>query len=776
MKISESREQLSSNREILPTGVRTVIQHILMFLGGLLLSSLQISDSFSPFGVAYLAAVPTKYIFSAGAGAAAGYLLTLDSVSALRYVAALLSAGILSRLTCEFERIRNFRLLPSCIASLVAFLTGMAVLFSKAFLLRNFLLYLGEAVAAFMLAYFFSCAFCSIRELLHADKLTVRALPGICITAFFLLLSVSDIALFRISAARIAALYLILLFAWLYRETGGAVAGISAAIAFMCDPAVGFSAFAYAAAGLLTGMFAHSKRIFAALVLAGTFTVVFLFSGGDTTTVYLPAEAFFAAVFFAVTPKLLLEKLSHTAAETVRTDTCNPSRTAFLTQLDSATAAVEEMSKSVKTVSAHLKHTVREAENTWILRVKEEVCADCGRKTICWDRHARDTLYALEQTAVGLHGNTVLREAGLPPALQTRCIRQTSLVESLNRNAVRMTERAAAQLKIDEIREISAEQFTALADILREFTVEAGHIECFDETASARIYDAMENTFRTQPSDVLCTYNTEGKIRVTLTLPKTAVCEREPLRQCLANALGRKLELPEIQESEGLLHIAFCEQTAFSIEAAAASITAANERLCGDSYESFYDGHGNYTAILSDGMGQGARAALDSTMAVTMTAKLLKAGIGCHSALKMVNTALMLKSGEESLATLDILQINLYTGKATFYKAGAAKSLIRRQNKCMEIKKASLPAGILREVRFACAEGQLLAEDLVILASDGVFDRAETPFKRVLGSVQNEPCSAVVKKLADTAKKKNCGTHTDDITVIALRIERNTKE
>lgn len=775
LKTTESQVQMP-NRKLLPAGVRAIIQHILAFLGGLLLASLQVSNSFSPFGVAYLAAVPIRYIFSAGAGAAAGYLLTLDSVSALRYTAALLSAGILSRLVREFERLRNFRLLPSCIACMVIFLTGMAVLFSKAFQIREFFAYLGEAAAAFMLAYFFSCAVCSAREFLRTDKLSVRALPSVCATAFLFLLSVSDIALFRISAARIVALYLILLFSWLYRETGGAVAGISAAIAFMCDPAVGFSAFAYAAAGMLSGMFAHSKRIFAALVLVGTFTVTFLFSGGDTAAIYLPIESVFAAILFVITPKMLLSKLSRAAAQTVDTDVYNTPRAVFLAQLDSATAAVEEMSESVKAISSRLKCTASAKEQVCILRVKEEVCADCGRKSICWDKHARDTLRALEQTAVGMHGNAALRESGLPPTLQTRCIRQTSLVESLNRNAVRMAERTAAQMKIDEIRQISAEQFSALADILREFTIEAGRTECFDETASQQICAALENELHIKPTSVLCAYNAEGKIRVELSLSKTDAPAREPLRQCLEYALRRKLELPDIRENETDFHLAFCEQTVFRVETAAASITAANEQLCGDSYESFYDGRGNYTAILSDGMGQGMRAALDSTMAVTMTAKLLKAGIGCHSALKMVNTALMLKAGDESLATLDILQINLYTGKATFYKAGAAKSLIRRQNKYMEIKKASLPAGILREVRFACVEGQLLADDLIILASDGVFDHAEVPFKRALNSVHGEPCSTVVKKLAEAAKKKNNGIHGDDITVLALRIGQNIKE
>lgn len=766
----------NARQGLLPAPVRAVIQHIFAFLCGLLFSSLELSGSFSPFGIAYLAAVPVKYIFSAGTGAAAGYLLTQDSVSALRYVAALLSAGVLSRLVCEFERLRNFRLLPSCIACLITFLTGMAVLISQSFQLEGFLLYLGEAAAAFMLAYFFSCAICSVRELIRTDKLPVRALPGVCITAFLLLLSVADIALFRISGARIAALYLILLFAWLYRETGGAVAGVSAAIAFMCDPAVGFSAFAYAAAGLLSGMFAHSKRVFAALVLVGTFTVTFLFSGGDTAAVYLPIEAFLAALLFVFTPKALLVRLERAAAQTVTVDAGNPPRAAFLAQLDSATAAVEEMSESVKAVSAHMKCAASDTENAWILRTKEEVCADCGRRTICWERNARDTLCAFGQTAVGMQGGAVLREGGLPPTLQTRCIRQTSLVESLNRNAIRMTERAAAQLKIDEIRAVSAEQFSALADILREFTVEAGRVECFDETAAERIRAALRNESVAEPSSVLCAYNATGKLRVELEFEKTSAPNRAVLQPCLEQALTRRFEPPEIREDGGVLHVSFCEQTIFRVETAAVSITAAQERLCGDSYESFYDGRGNYVAILSDGMGQGTRAALDSTMAVTLTAKLLKAGIGYQSALKMVNTALMLKSGDESLATLDILQIDLYTGTATFYKAGAAKSLIRRQNKCIEIKKSSLPAGILREVRFASAQGQLQTGDLVILASDGVFDCAEAPFKRALGTIHSEPCSIAAKRLAEAARKKNSGTHGDDITVLALRIERNVDE
>ena len=110
------------------------------------------------FGVAFCAAAENKYILSAGLGAAAGYILTQDSISSLRLIAASVCAGVLARVMREFEKVRNGRLLPSCIAFLSCFLSGMAVLFANGLTGETFLLYLGEGVTAFAAAYFFSTA------------------------------------------------------------------------------------------------------------------------------------------------------------------------------------------------------------------------------------------------------------------------------------------------------------------------------------------------------------------------------------------------------------------------------------------------------------------------------------------------------------------------------------------------------------------------------------------------------------------------------------------
>ncbi len=62
-------------------------------------------------------------------------------------------------------------------------------------------------------------------------------------------------------------------------------------------------------------------------------------------------------------------------------------------------------------------------------------------------------------------------------------------------------------------------------------------------------------------------------------------------------------------------------------------------------------------------MGTGGRAAVDGAMATGVMEMLLKAGIGFDCALRIVNSALIAKSGDESLATVDVAMFDLFSGK-----------------------------------------------------------------------------------------------------------------
>ncbi|MCL2069153.1 MAG: SpoIIE family protein phosphatase, partial [Oscillospiraceae bacterium] len=175
--------------------------------------------------------------------------------------------------------------------------------------------------------------------------------------------------------------------------------------------------------------------------------------------------------------------------------------------------------------------------------------------------------------------------------------------------------------------------------------------------------------------------------------------------------------------------------------------------------------------ILSDGMGSGGKAAVDSTMATGLIAKLLSVGISHEAALKMVNSALLIKSGEESLATIDVCTIDLFTGKAGFYKAGAAPTYILRAGKAGLVESSSLPAGILHGVAFEKSSLTLGAGDLIMMVSDGVTATGSDWILSEMKSIGAQDVQNLCESIANTAAIRRQDKHSDDITVLAARLD-----
>lgn len=130
-----------------------------------------------------------------------------------------------------------------------------------------------------------------------------------------------------------------------------------------------------------------------------------------------------------------------------------------------------------------------------------------------------------------------------------------------------------------------------------------------------------------------------------------------------------------------------------SAEVGAFQLCRGKNRVCGDCYDSFTDPTGALYIVLSDGMGTGSRARIDSALACSMASRLIKGGISLPAALEMVNTSLMVKSSDESFATLDICRLDLNSGECVIYKAGAAASYIRSADRLLRASVSSAPAG-----------------------------------------------------------------------------------
>ena len=153
--------------------------------------------------------------------------------------------------------------------------------------------------------------------------------------------------------------------------------------------------------------------------------------------------------------------------------------------------------------------------------------------------------------------------------------------------------------------------------------------------------------------------------------------------------------------------------------------------------------------------------------------KLCKAGLSYDCALAVTNSSLMIKSEEESLATLDMLDFNLFTGKARLMKAGACTTYIKKNSKLIKKDLPSLPLGILNESKLMKDDVTLTADDMIVMVSDGVMIGSVEWLEKLILTFREGSAEQLASCIVEEAGKRRQNDHDDDITAIALRVIEN---
>ena len=753
---------------------KQAIKQLFCFLLGLLCGSINELDTFSPFAVGYVTAVSGKYTVSAGLGAAAGYILTQDNLSALRYIAAVICSVILIKLTDELEKIKKFRLLPSCIAFMSLFLTSMAVLFASDVSVRSFLIFLCEAALGFALSFVFSTAFDAVGAYQKQGGFTARDIIFVGAFLSVVLLSLSGITLFSVSPARTVGVFALILASYIYKEAGGAGFGVALGLAMSLNSGVGASGVAYAVTGLVCGMFSHFNRVTGAASALIAFSAAFLFENGSAEKIYLTVEAAVACIAFLCIPEKALRSLTGGLYERREPVNVNSQRLALLERLKNASAAVEEVSGAVNAASEVLKSSEPETELDVYSRVRAGVCTDCRLNSFCWNKNFADCKKAFDTMSETLKNNGVVNSNTLPPFLKGCCVKSDEITDSFNKIYIGYVSSRAAREKIEKMRSISSRQFGGMCDMLTEISEEFTKEIDFADDISHKVEDLLISSFDIFPETLVCKNSENGKLKIEFSFrKKSGKINEYELRKALEGICSVKLDRPSVTSSGDEACVCFCEKTFFRVDIAASRSVADKDRYCGDSFESFYDGKGNFNVVLSDGMGTGMRAAVDSSLASSMAAKLIRSGFSHPAAFRLVNSALMLKSSEESLATLDVLSIDLYTGNARLCKAGAAATLVKKRENVTAVNRASMPLGILEEADFVSTEFKLRRGDTAVMASDGAFEYSLNTAKMILSGSNDTSVDGLAEKIAEASKRERGKKPLDDVTVIVLKLVPN---
>ena len=548
-----------------------------------------------------------------------------------------------------------------------------------------------------------------------------------------------------------------------------AYCAVTGAALCAADPSLGPAAAGLSCASAAGALLAPGRRIEAFAAYAGGCVagVLCVQPPGNAFSLLLSAGAGLAAA--ALLPKDWLAPVP--AAESAAPPEERPRFSAAATRLEAVAESLSSLAETVNEVYDALPHRCESFR--WVIdNTHDSLCFNCGRRECCWKQEYAATLDGMNALRPILEQNGHLETSDLPGAL-SRCIHPAALCAAVNKSFALYRSRKEARVHAEAMRTALTEQYSAVADALGVLSEQLGRPGNPEPYKSGRVADFF-SSLGTPPLECAVSLDDLGRTRAAVTLPRTrfAAAELSALAQEVGRLCRRTFEPPQVLSCKGMTTLLFSEKPALrAVFGFAAS--AARGTISGDAVQQFCS-PAAAQMILCDGMGTGRPAAVDGNLAAELTARLLKAGFTAELAARLVNVALALKSDEESGATLDLISVDLYTGTARLFKAGAAPGFLVHGGRARPVGDASLPIGILGGVNGQSRVVHLAAGDYAVLVSDGLLvDGTGWVLKQLeLSAAAADPPEQLAKTLVETARTRAEATgRPDDITAAVLRLE-----
>ncbi|MDD3411966.1 MAG: SpoIIE family protein phosphatase, partial [Eubacteriales bacterium] len=323
------------------------------------------------------------------------------------------------------------------------------------------------------------------------------------------------------------------------------------------------------------------------------------------------------------------------------------------------------------------------------------LCSGCGERKLCQEKGQSERFFA-ELWKAAQAGDDKLEEH-LASIRGCGCLRLHAIPATVTqaRQACRM--RGAAKARCRHQREMTQTHLEAMATIAADLRRQtAGETLC-DLQASYQIEKAIhELRF---PAELRYVRRVDGHLQLALDCDPLVPHARQPdklLRQ-LAQENGMQLMLHRAVKNRLELE----EQPLYNVELGVATLCAGQSgtwdqsSVSGDSLAVKHLRGGRYLLALSDGMGHGEKAHQESSGTLDLLMLALEAGYTRRQAIASVNGMMIFATDDDRFATVDLFDLDLWTGEIRNEKLGAAPSFVVRGNYIKRIEGSSLPLGIL---------------------------------------------------------------------------------
>lgn len=703
---------------------------LLIMATAFLLARAQILGGLYPFAGAFIAAqalLARQYVTYALFGALCALPITLHGVDiVVQGGVYILIASLVYFYNQGSRRIIFF---PLIIAAVNIVVKGTAITFTDG-TDYNVMVVLFESM---LLAGFTPVLYVALRAEpwnKEGEHLTAEEYICFLLLVMALIMGVGDFGYQFVTLKGVISRYCILLAAWLGGPGAGAAVGVLVGIIPSLANAVAPSIVGnFAFSGLLAGVFKTFNKlgIIIGFILANLLLSIYYLN--QPAVLGALVECILAAMLFLITPLKVYYRLAVLGNE----DKNRISKQEEITLRETAVTHLQQVSETFNDMARSFSHAAYEEKsdkeelNKLFGTVSRLVCQDCAIHKICWENDYRKTCKSILELFKYVETKGFINFKLINPDIKKRCSRMREMVATISCIYENYRINGYWMEKFAENRELLASQMRGMAGITIKLSGELSGSIKTKQALQSTIAQELEKEGLFVDRVKVVAYSDKN---TEILIDKEACHGMYDCPKIVAKTVSRLAGIEfiafdgtcSLQNDSKQCNFKLVPKGSLRITHAVRQLAKEGSNISGDTTICNLLKDGRQLLLISDGMGGGQVAALESQVTASLLEQLLEAGFDKEVALKTVNAALLGRKGKESFATVDLVVIDLVQSEMELVKVAAPPSYIKRGNKVISIKTGNLPIGIVNTIEIETMHEKLRKSDYLIMVTDGVLD------------------------------------------------------
>lgn len=776
----ETRTEKKGNGSV--WGIEICKRDIFMVSMAFLLGRASIAGGMMPFGIAAYAAVAGRN--ENRVMLALGIIAGMVTAGAWEQIYITVSAMLL--FNAFNMMVKGKKQLPVVSTAGIAFISGLVpqtvALFLQGMLLYDVFRALFSSFIVFTLVFVFRSAVSVMDEGYKVHVMNTEQTISAGIVMALALSGLSGVQLFGFTLRNILCILTVLILSFKSGAGAGAATGVTIGLIIsMSSSTTPLVIASYAFCGLLAGVFRNLGKMGSSLgfVLGNAILTVYL-TGSTEILVHLK-EIVLAVLLFLTMPKRFTDFLSGMLGGLPGSF---PDKRSYslrikeitVNRLNKFSGAFKQLARTFGEISQTSVKTEKQDIASLLDKIAGRICKDCSLCLHCWDRNFYDTYQMTYRIIERIDSKGRLEASDIPDSFIEKCPRVNDFVSGVNSLYELFKVDLMWKKRIGESRGLVSQQMDGLSKVISNLAAEIDvDLHFKEELENAVLVELSRMGIRAE--EALVFQNKWGKYEINIFhngcggKRSCVSC----IEKAVSAAVGRKMTKEGtdclMEHRRNTCNLKLIEEEGFKVSMGVAKASKHDCQVSGDSYTFMNAGDGKYIIALSDGMGAGQKAANQSRATISMLEQFMDSGFDKDTAIKLINSVLVLKSDEDSFSTIDMTVIDLYDGEVEFVKVGAVPTFIKREQKVETVRTVSLPAGILENVELELVHKKVKSGDFIIMMSDGVMDSfSESSVVDFIESTTSMNAQEIADLILFKAYENNEGKPHDDMLVMAAKV------